>query len=101
MFSDMRARFVFAVLPLLACAPSASSQPANKPLNKPERALPLEAQPEGAANAPSTAPLSEPAQAVDTDALCEVAKEGGPCPPEAGFCVLDWGEPGGWSEALW
>ena len=28
-------------------------------------------------------------------------REGDPCKPGDGYCVISWGEPGGWSAALW
>lgn len=28
-------------------------------------------------------------------------REGDACAADDGWCVLSWGEPGGWSEALW
>lgn len=37
-----------------------------------------------------------------SDGRCEpTPKAGDPCRPGDGYCVLSWGEPGGYSEALW
>ncbi|WAS98022.1 hypothetical protein [Nannocystis punicea] len=36
------------------------------------------------------------------DGRCEPMPKGGdPCRADDGYCVLSWGEPGGYSEALW
>jgi hypothetical protein len=45
-------------------------------------------------------PSKEEAAGTEAD-LCETAREGQPCPAGASYCVIDWGEPGGWSSALW
>ena len=60
-------------------------------------------------NSPATSPASpddEPGadagspQGEYDAATCAAAREEEPCEGH-GYCVLDWGEPGGWSEALW
>lgn len=43
----------------------------------------------------------QPAGNPPADACQPLPKEGTPCVSEAGFCVISWGEPGGYSEALW
>ncbi len=40
-------------------------------------------------------------EGIDGDACPEDLKEGDPCGPRDGWCVLDWGQPCGYSQALW
>ncbi|PCC74966.1 hypothetical protein SAMN02745121_08819 [Nannocystis exedens] len=62
-----------------------------------------------AAGAGAEAAGAEQAEAVVTpevrrgaDGGCEpTPKAGDPCRADDGYCVLSWGEPGGYSEALW
>lgn len=64
-----------------------------------------------AAVPPTTAIPTEPRRAAgtpanevvdDDDAHCKpLPKAGSPCPAYAGYCVVDWGSPGGHSTALW
>lgn len=43
-----------------------------------------------------------PPQPRAEDGRCEpMPKKGEPCRAGDGYCVLSWGEPGGYSEALW
>jgi hypothetical protein len=43
-----------------------------------------------------------PPQQQGADGRCEpMPKRGDPCRAGDGYCVLSWGEPGGYSEALW
>lgn len=43
-----------------------------------------------------------PPQQRGADGRCEpMPKTGDPCRAGDGYCVLSWGEPGGYSEALW
>lgn len=62
--------------------------------------------PEGPAGAtrPAEAAKDEvpPPHRRADDGRCEpMPKRGEPCRAGDGFCVLSWGEPGGYSEALW
>ena len=50
----------------------------------------------------TVAPNGEPPQPLAEDGRCEpMPKAGDPCRAGDGYCVLSWGEPGGYSEALW
>jgi hypothetical protein len=55
-----------------------------------------------AACSPKTSPpTEEPATAPTADPCVPLPNEGDACPESAGFCVESWGEPGGFSTALW
>ena len=46
-------------------------------------------------------PSSTPAIPDDGFHCDPLPQPGEPCDPDQGYCVIDWGEPCGWSEALW
>lgn len=51
---------------------------------------------------PPAPPAPKPATPTPPKAdRCAKAREGAPCGQTPDFCVLDMGEPCGWSEALW
>lgn len=52
--------------------------------------------------APQAPVDDEPARGRERADPCDpLPKQGDPCDGSQGYCVVDWGEPGGWSTALW
>jgi hypothetical protein len=89
-------RFVLASLLLSLSIACQSSEPrSQQQLAEPEPA------PEPAIQPPEQ-PGPEPRVEPSEGDLCDpLPTAGDPCPPEASWCVIDWGEPCGASSALW
>lgn len=83
-------RIALCVVALCACASEPRESPASSP-----------GSPAGSEAAPARASRSEPSSGDEPTAeVCAQAREGQPC-EGSGYCVISWGEPGGWSSALW
>jgi hypothetical protein len=79
----MNRRMLLSAAMLAACAEPTSAAPRNP------------AQPESPSAHTS-------ARAERTGNNCSpFPREGTPCGPGDSYCVITWGEPGGWSAALW
>lgn len=96
-----------ALLLALACLGACTSGPAptaaapSKASTEPGRSPAPAAEPDVAdpsATAPAEPAPTEPAAADRCNPLPRV---GDPCGPDDSWCVESWGDPGGWSSALW
>ena len=94
-------RLVLVLVAVVACTPTSTSAPAAPSSTRsPPASASTGADPEPAKQEPAAAPPSKTVR--DGSGRCDPEpKVGEPCGDGDSWCVLSWGEPGGWSSALW